>query len=135
MIKNILISMLIFIIYCSKMDAQSCFTGYEFKTEGTASDNSRTIDIILSWDISKLSGRDNFKMQAEIQPLNNCWQSLNGSLRSEKVTHDLTSKNYKGQMTLRFEDLNSKCLKWRIKITNSMSRCEEYTPWKFESLL
>jgi len=109
--------------------------GHNFNTKTVSSDNSQIPDILISWDFTQVNNKEQLSLTIEVQPLNACWNKLNGSNRSEKITRNIKdfSENHKSNLTLGFSELNSKCFKWRAKIdTNSDT---SYTEWQFSSFL
>lgn len=109
--------------------------GHNFNTKTVSSDNGQIPDILISWDFTQVNNKEQLSLAIEVQPLNSCWNKLNGTNRSEKITHNIQgfSTNYKSNLTLVFSELNSKCFKWRAKIdTNSDT---SYTEWQFSSFL
>jgi len=129
---------LFLILLCSNSRAQNTTNlaeGHTFNTKTISSDNSQIPDILISWDFTQVNKKEQLSLTIEVQPLNACWNKLNGSNRSEKITRNIKgfSENYKSNLTLGFSELNSKCFKWRAKIdTNSETN---YTEWQFSSFL
>lgn len=116
--------------------SDNCFDGYSFKTSSVKSANSITNDINLSWDISSVTNKQDLKIEIEVQPLNGCWNLLDGTDRSEKRIYKInSSQKDKGVVELKFNELDTKCLKWRVKLSNNSNDCLDFTAWKYASLL
>ncbi|MDX1278961.1 hypothetical protein [Oceanihabitans sediminis] len=105
------------------------------KTVTSASSNFQSIEI--SWDFSNAVNRTNTVLNIEIQPINDCWNKLDGKNRSEKITKSFKNipQNPTGSLLLSLEEYNTKCFKWRAKTINTTTRQEQYTNWQFSSFL
>ena len=111
-----------------------CIRNYIFKSESMPNSNGITKNVLLSWDLSRLSNYQNIKMEIEVQPLNSCWLQLEGKDRSgKKIIEIQPSLNIRGSVTLNSNELNCKCLKWRVKLNNDSDNCVQYTEWEFVS--
>jgi hypothetical protein len=129
---------LFLILLCLNARAQNTTNlahGHTFNTKTIISDNSQIQDILISWDFTQTNNKEQLSLTIEIQPLNACWNKLEGTNRSEKITHTIKDfhKNYKNNLTLKFSELNSKCFKWRAKIDTNTETT--YTEWDFSSFL
>ena len=136
MIKKLLFFALITLLFNTKAFSQTDNSkDYTFKAEYTESQNSITKDVIISWNFNEVANKENLKLEIEIQPLNACWNEINGTNRSKKINHFIKdfNLNYKGNIKLSHSKLNSKCFKWRAKINNNKN--VSYTEWKFSSFL
>ena len=116
---------------------QSNAKEFTIKSEMIEIENSKIRDIEITWDYSAYSYKTNTKLEIEIQPLNGCWNGLNGTDRSEKVVKPIKdiSKHPSGKLLLTFAEYNAKCFKWRVKTTNTVSDIESVTDWQFASFL
>lgn len=116
---------------------QSNAKEFTIKSEMIEIENSKIKDIEITWDYSAYSYRTNTKLEIEIQPLNGCWNGLDGTDRSEKVIKPIKdiSKHPIGKLHLTFAEYNTKCFKWRVKTTNTVNGIESFTDWQFASFL
>lgn len=107
-----------------------------FSSENVASEDLRTQDVIVSWNFSQVSNREQLSnLSIEVQPLNGCWNKLEGSNRSEKIIFPVNnfSQNEQASMKFSHNQLKSKCFKWRAKINHNSEIA--YTEWQFSSFL
>lgn len=85
----------------------------------------------LSYDFSKLNLRKD-NVQIEVVGILDCWNNLKGSqLRETVIVLDSKSKNFRnrGVLSLRHNDLRSKCFKYRVVVKNN--KCEKVSDWNF----
>ncbi|WP_339634023.1 hypothetical protein [Bizionia echini] len=99
--------------------------------------NSNLPEQLISWNFTKATNKDSLILELEIQPLNSCWNGLNGTKRSESIIHKINNlnQNSKGELAVSFKELNAKCFKWRTKIVDTLTNCKSYTEWQFFSFL
>ena len=99
--------------------------------------NSNFKNIEISWDFSNTANRVLLNLDIEIQPINDCWNGLDGKNRSKMITKPFKDipQNPKGKLLLTLKEYNTKCLKWRTKTTNSSTGQEHYTDWQYSSFL
>ncbi|RKE91993.1 hypothetical protein [Ichthyenterobacterium magnum] len=143
MIKNshsLLLVVFVFFLSINSISSQTisnCTENYIFKTDVIDIKNSITKDINISWDFSEVSNKNTLSLSIEIQPLNSCWKALEGTNRSKKIIKSIDNfyRSNTGNLNLTYRDLNSKCLKWRAKITDTSSNCTSFTKWQFSSFL
>ncbi|HLV14119.1 MAG TPA: hypothetical protein VKY41_02985, partial [Xanthomarina sp.] len=101
------------------------------KTVEATNSNFKSIEI--SWDFSNATNRASTTLNIEIQPINDCWNKLDGKNRSEMITKSFKNipQNPTGSLLLSLEEYNTKCFKWRAQIINTNTRQEHYTDWQF----
>ncbi|MGY0393166.1 hypothetical protein ACW5R3_11495 [Bizionia sp. KMM 8389] len=92
---------------------------------------------IISWELTDTSTSDVINIEFEFQPLNSCWNKLDGSIRSESIIRKTgtLAKKPNGKVIMTYKDLNAKCYKWRTKISNNTTNCESLSKWQFYSFL
>lgn len=114
-----------------------CAENYIITNKTIESPNSQINHSNITWDFSKTTNKDTLILKLEIQPLNACWEGLDGTKRSEKIVHnvDNLAKKSIGNFVLKFNDINAKCYKWRVKIINRDTNCKSDTAWQFYSFL
>lgn len=110
---------------------------FTIKSEFIEIENSQIGEIEIAWDFSVYVNRTQTILEIEIQPLNGCWNGLDGTIRSEKVIKPIKdiSQNPKGKFYLSFAEYNTKCFKWRAKTSNINNGNESFTEWRFASFL
>ena len=116
---------------------QSNAKEFTIKSEMIEIENSKIREIEIAWDFSVYANRTQTILEIEIQPLNGCWNGLDGTIRSEKVIKPIKdiSQNPKGKLYLTFKEYNTKCFKWRVKTMNTTDGNESFTNWQFSSFL
>ncbi|MCB0448252.1 MAG: hypothetical protein KDD03_12240, partial [Gelidibacter sp.] len=143
MIKKLLFLLVIAFCYSSALsqtvtpNKNDCVQNFTLEASLTSGDNPRVGDILISYDFSKNSNAKNLVLTFEVQPLNSCWNGLDGKNRSEakKFKVNSLSQNDTGIQKLEYTDLNCKCIKWKAKIVNMITNCETITDWQFTSFL
>ncbi|MEZ4855765.1 MAG: hypothetical protein R2812_04715 [Gelidibacter sp.] len=143
MIKKLLFLVLATSIYLPLVsqtivsNKNDCIQNFTFEAKTVNGTNPRVDDIIISWDFSKTLNKENLLLVIEVQPLNSCWNGLDGTNRSPLKNYKITNLFQKntGILKLEYSDLNCKCIKWKAKITNSITNCEAKTNWQFISFL
>ncbi|WP_338731263.1 hypothetical protein [Mangrovimonas cancribranchiae] len=130
----VLFTQFIFIHSTNAQNKNNCPEEYSIQTTRLDGFKPNIDDIKLNWDFSKTSKRSNLKLEIVIQPLNGCWNELDGTKRSEARTHTITNLNNKptNSMIITYQDLMSKCFKWKATLISD--NCSESTEWKFESI-
>ncbi|WP_299338139.1 hypothetical protein [uncultured Psychroserpens sp.] len=143
MIKKLLFLVITTCIYSSALaqmvipDTSDCIQSFSIEAETVAGDNQRVDDIKLSWNFSEATNSNKLKLSFEVQPLNACWEGLNGTKRSEVRTFKISdfSEQLIGSKKLTYTDLNCKCIKWKAIIVDPTTNCETKTDWQFISFL
>lgn len=138
MIRKLLpLVLLIMFFYNGFGQNNPCAENFLIAGKTFESKNSNISEYLISWDFSKTPNKNSLTSEFEIQPLNSCWNGLDGTKRSEKMTHKIgsLSKKSQGEFAVSFKDLNAKCFKWRTKIVNTTTNCESFTDWQFFSFL
>jgi|SRR5688572_11831422 len=138
MIKKLLsvVSLMMF-FYNAFGQHNPCAENFSIATKTLNVSNSNIPESLISWDFSKSTNKNSLVLEVEIQPLNNCWDRLKGTNRSEIIIHKINNlkEASSGELVLTIEDLNAKCYKWRTKIVNISTNCESITNWEFFSFL
>ncbi|MDO4729039.1 MAG: hypothetical protein Q4B43_08570 [Bacteroidota bacterium] len=88
-------------------------------------------DILVEWSYTTPKNKK-VHVVIEVQPLDACWDKLEGINRGELRTYRFDDKSVK-QLRIEHLDLNAKCLRWRAIITKG--KCTEVTDWKFEQFV
>ncbi len=112
-------------------------TNFNIKSKIVEATDSNFKNIEISWDFSNSASKTPTNLNIEIQPINDCWNKLNGKNRSDmflKTFKNLTD-NPTGNLLLSLREYNTKCFKWRAKTINTNTRHEQYTDWQFSSFL
>ena len=143
MIKQLLLLGALNLIYFSSegqtitSNTNHCIQNFVIEAKSEAGNNLAVEDIIISWDFSETTNTENLELSFEVQPLNACWKALNGTNRSDAKTYKISnfSENTIGNTTLRYNDLNCKCIKWKAIIIDPTTNCETKTEWQFTSFL
>lgn len=114
-----------------------CIQNFSLEATTAQGDNQRVDDIVLSWDFSETTTVQNLEVTFKIQPLNGCWNGLDGTNRSEERIIKITnfSEQLTGSQKLEYNDLNCKCIKWKAIIVDPTTNCETKTDWQFTSFL
>jgi hypothetical protein len=114
-----------------------CIQNFTLEAKTIQGNNQRVDDIIITWDFSETSNIQNLELTFQIQPLNACWEGLEGTNRSEARTIKITnfSEHITGSQKLEYNDLNCKCIKWKAIIVDPTTNCETKTDWQFTSFL
>ncbi len=114
-----------------------CIRNFEILATSVSGNNSRVDDIRISWNFSNDTEVDHLKLILKVQPLNACWDGLNGTDRSEIRTYsfnDLSESN-NNHALLEFRNIDSKCIKWKVIIIDAANDCESKTDWQFKSFI
>ncbi|WP_298900185.1 hypothetical protein [uncultured Psychroserpens sp.] len=143
MIKQLLFLTALILAYYSTesqtitSNTNECIQNFTIEAKTISGNNQNVNDIIISWDFSETNDTQNLELTFEVQPLNACWNGLNGTNRSEVKTYKIVdfSENTVGNKTLAYNDLNCKCIKWKAIILNPTTNCETKTEWQFTSFL
>ncbi|WP_417238696.1 hypothetical protein [Bizionia sp.] len=138
MIKKLLsVVLLMMFFYNAFGQNYPCAENFSITTKTLNVSNSNIPESLIYWDFSKSSNNTSLVLELEIQTLNNCWDGLNGTNRSEIIIHKINNlkEASSGELVLTIEDLNAKCYKWRTKIVNISTNCESFTNWEFFSFL
>ncbi|SFN92993.1 hypothetical protein SAMN04487989_106154 [Bizionia echini] len=116
---------------------KSCTENFLISSKTINIPNSNLPEQLISWNFTKATNKDSLILELEIQPLNSCWNGLNGTKRSESIIHKINNlnQNSKGELAVSFKELNAKCFKWRTKIVDTLTNCKSYTEWQFFSFL
>lgn len=134
-----LLPLVLLIMYSYNGFGQNNPCAENFLVAGKTLENksSNMPEYLISWNFSNTANKNSLVSELEIQPLNGCWNGLDGTKRSEKIIHKIESlsKKSQGEFAVSFKDLNAKCFKWRTKIVNSSTNCESFTAWQFFSFL
>ena len=132
-----LICQLLVICTWSQSTQINCVENFELDANRISTEHSQVDSIILSWDFTKTSNKQDLLLSYEIQPLNACWLGLEGKIRSEIIflKTDYNANNTKSQLEIEFRDLDTKCFKWKAVIINSKTGCKTETKWQFASFL
>src|SRR5690606_10620677 len=82
---------------------------FSIKSKIIEVENSNVRNIELTWDFSKFTNRTNkiiLNLEIEIQPINDCWNGLDGMNRSEMITKSVKdiSQNPKGKFLLSLKE-------------------------------
>ncbi|GGW68300.1 hypothetical protein DFQ11_104131 [Winogradskyella epiphytica] len=111
--------------------------GFVIESKTILIENSSTNNVEISWDFSNSTNRTATTLNIEVQPINDCWNTLNGKNRSDMVlkTFKNLAENPTGNLLLSSREYNTKCFKWRAQIINTNTRQEQYTDWQFSSFL
>mgnify|MGYP003109301591 CR=1 FL=1 len=135
--KSLPLVLLIMFFYNGFGQNNPCAENFLITSKSLEIKSSNIPEYIISWNFTKTANKNFLVSELEIQPLNGCWKSLNGTKRSEKIIHKIgsLSKKSQGEFAVSFKDLNAKCFKWRTKIVNTTTNCESFTDWQFFSFL
>lgn len=122
---------------CAQTDANDDTLSRHISAKTVEGNNDKINDVLLTWDFSGIQNKENTSFTIEVQPLGSCWDGLNGKLRSEKKSYKIenTSQGLKSQLRLTSFELNSKCLKWRVKAVNTQTGKETYSDWQFSGFM
>ncbi len=114
-----------------------CIQNFEISATSVSGNNSRVDDIRISWNFSDNTEVDNLKLTLKVQPLNACWDGLNGTDRSELRTYSFSdlSESTNNHALLEFRNMYSKCIKWKVIIFDDENNCETKTEWQFKSFI
>ncbi|WP_417865986.1 hypothetical protein [Xanthomarina gelatinilytica] len=136
-LPNIFIALLFLISFSGFGQSHTKANQFTIKSEFIEIENSQIGEIEIAWDFSVYANRTQTILEIEIQPLNGCWNGLDGTIRSEKVIKPIKdiSQNPKGKLYLTFKEYNTKCFKWRVKTMNTTDGNESFTNWQFSSFL
>lgn len=139
--SHILSNSLLFLFFMSSLGVYSQTNtdalNYDISAKTVEGNNPKINDVLLIWDFSGIQNKENTSFTIEVQPLGNCWEELNGKLRSEKKSYKIenSSQGLKSQLRLTSFELNSKCLKWRVKAVNIQTGKETYSDWQFSGFM
>src|SRR5690554_2948646 len=112
-LPNIFIALLFLISFSGFGQSHTKANQFTIKSEFIEIENSQIGEIEIAWDFSVYANRTQTILEIEIQPLNGCWNGLDGTIRSEKVIKPIKdiSQNPKGKLYLTFKEYNTKCFK------------------------
>lgn len=131
---NLFAIALCFSFLCFSQSNTNCSEDIVFSTSHSDSYIPNLKDISVSWNFTKKTTlKELTQLNIEVQPLNKCWEALEGTNRGKPKTYKIQPQDAdsKNNIALRFKDLNCKCFKWRTTIVTNT--CETTTSWKFES--
>lgn len=114
-----------------------CVQNFEIIATSVSGSNTRVDDIKISWSFSDETDVDKLKLILKVQPLNACWDGLNGTDRSELRSYSFSdlSQSANNHALLEFRQLDSKCIKWKVIIIDAENNCETKTDWQFKSFI
>ena len=90
----------------------------------------------ILWDFSKLDLKDVICI-VEIVPIKDCVNELEAIKLKPSILISSKDANFsvKGSKYINHLELMSKCIKWRVVITDAKASCFEVTDWKYSSFL
>ena len=139
-----LLSFLALVFICTPLIGQQqtpspsdCIQGFNIESRISTNDDQPINDVVISWNFSETTNRENLEIALKVQPLNACWKGIEGTTRAGDKTFKIlnTSENPIGNQHLIYSDLYCKCFKWQVIILDSTTNCETKTDWQFSSFL
>jgi len=126
------IGLILFGLANAQNELSKCKFNYELELEKKIENKQKNIyNAVFKWDFSKLNSNTNISL--EIVPIKDCMTDIYSQNNKETVILSNTDEKFKLKDTWEFgiADLQTKCFKWRLIISDKNISCKEITEWQF----